>query len=205
MSLEIMFGINASGKDSLVKELKSKRPNIETTTETRLLMYHLGYISDFRAEAPVDKASYKALENTPQPKVIETTNSIYKEKLSAFSESETEYFLLSHLVFALTIDKDKPIYLTDRPVPPWYRDISQKLIQVVCDPDEILRRRLKDKDTGVRDRGNMDSLKEIVKHQSLCNIEWQKLIGGLPESRYITIINNDSKIAVNELETFLNK
>ncbi len=198
-----MFGINASGKDSLVKELKNKRTRIETTTETRLLMYHLGYISDFRAETPVDKASYKALENTPQPKVIEITNSIYKETLAAFSDSETEYFLLSHLIFALTIDKDKPIYLTDRPVPSWYRDIGRKFVQVVCDPEEILRRRLKDKDNGVRDRGNMDFLEEIVKHQSLCETEWQKLIGGLPESRYTTIVNNDSKIAVNELEAFL--
>lgn len=205
MSLEIIFGINASGKDSLIRELKTKRNDIQTTTETRLLMYHLGYISDFRAEAPVSKDAYKALEDTPQPKVIEITNTKYRETLRGFSESEVEYFLLSHLVFALTIDKDNPIYLTDRHVPPWYRDISQKLIQIVCDPEEILRRRLKDKDTGVRDRGNMDSLEEIIKHQSLCESEWQKLIVGLPESRYITIVNNDSKVAVNELDIFLNK
>jgi hypothetical protein len=51
----------------------------------------------------------------------------------------------------------------------------------------------------------MDSLEEIIKHQSLCESEWQKLIVGLPESRYITIVNNDSKVAVNELDIFLNK
>lgn len=203
MPLEIMFGINASGKDSVFRELKNRDNKIESTSESRLLMYHLGYVDSYSLEQPVSRDVYKQLENTPQERIIKITNSSYRETLEKFRDSEIEYFLLSHLVTALTIDKN-PIYL-EKDVPFWYRDTGSKFIQIVCDPEEILRRRLKDKNGGTRDRGNLDTLCEIENHQALCDEKWRKLTTDLPNYRFTTIPNTDLFITVNNIEKFLQR
>lgn len=203
MSLEIMFGINASGKDSVVRELKNRDNKIESTSESRLLMYHLGYVENYSLEQPVSRDIYKQLENTPQERIVEITNSSYRKTLEEFRDSKIEYFLLSHLVTALTIDKN-PVYL-EKDVPFWYRDTGSKFIQIVCDPEEILRRRLKDKNGGTRDRGNLDILDEIVHHQNLCDEKWQKLTNGLPSYRFATISNTDLIVTANSIEKILKK
>lgn len=205
MSLEIMFGINASGKDTIAKEIKKRNGVIQITSESRILMYQLGYISDFSSETAVDISAYKKLENTPQNKIIEITKTTYREKLESFRSSEVQHFLLSHLVFVLTVDKDKPVYLDDREVPEWYREVGHKFIQIVCEPEEIFRRRQKDKNDGTRNRGNINSFEEINKHQSLCDVKWEKFTRGLPQNTYITIVNNDLETTVNMVISFVGK
>lgn len=205
MSLEIIFGINASGKDTIAKEIKKINNDIQITSESRLLMYLLGYISDFSSENQINKNAYKKLENTSQEKIIEITKTTYKKKLEEFKESNTKYFLLSHLVFVLAVDKDKPIYLKDRDIPEWYNSVGNNFIQIVCNPKEILKRRQKDKKNGVRDRGNIDSFKEIKKHQNLCNVKWAKLIKNLPKNTYTVIINDDLETAVKMVDKFIKK
>ena len=198
-----MFGINASGKDSIVRELKNRDNKIESTSESRLLMYHLGYVDSYSLNQPVSRDIYKQLENTPQEKIIEITNNSYRKTLESFRDSEIEYFLLSHLVIALTIDKN-PIYL-EKDVPFWFSDTGNKFIQIVCDPKEILRRRLIDKNGNTRDRGNLDNLDEIKNHQNLCDKKWQKLTNGLTSDRFATIPNTDLIVTVNNIERFLRK
>lgn len=201
MSLEIMFGINASGKDSVFRELKNRKKEIQSTSESRLLMYHLGYVDSYSLEQPVSRDTYKQLENTSQETIIEVTNNSYKKTLESFRDSEIEYFLLAHLVTALTIDKS-PIYL-EKDVPYWYRDVGSKFIQIICDPEEILKRRLSDKNNGARDRGNLDNIDEIIHHQNLCNEKWQKLTDGLPTNRFMTTTNADIVTTANNIRTFL--
>lgn len=196
-----MFGINASGKDSVFRELKNRKKEIQSTSESRLLMYHLGYVDSYSLEQPVDREIYKQLENTSQEKIMEVTNSSYRKTLEDFRDAEIEYFLLAHLVTALTIDKN-PVYL-DKDVPFWYRDVGNKFIQITCDPEEILKRRLADKKSGNRDRGNLDNIDEIIHHQNLCNEKWEKLTDGLPAGRFTTITNTDLTITTNTIRTFL--
>jgi len=205
MSLEIMFGINASGKDTIAKEIKKRNGAIQITSESRLLMYQLGYISDYNSEVPVDIGAYKKLENTSQEQIVEVTRTTYREQLERFNDSDTQHFLLSHLVFVLTVDKDKPVYLDDREVPEYYREVGHKFIQIVCESEEILKRRQKDKNDGTRDRGNINSFEEIDKHQKLCDVKWEKLIRGLPPCAYTTIVNNDLETAVNMVTNFVKK
>lgn len=200
-----MFGINASGKDTIVKEIKKRDNNIQVTSESRLLMYHLGYIADYNSQIPVNISAYKKLENTPQARIVEKTRTIYKETLKNFKKSKIKYFLLSHLVFALTVDKNKPIYLDNREVPEWYREVGDRFIQIICSPEEILRRRLKDKNNGTRDRGNMDSCDEIIKHQALCDIKWKKFTRELPKKRYLTVVNSNLETAINIVNNFTKK
>ncbi len=196
-----MFGINASGKDSVFRELKSRKNEIQSTSESRLLMYHLGYVDSYSLEKPVDREIYKQLENTSQETIMEVTNSSYRKTLEDFRDAETEYFLLAHLVTALTIDKN-PVYL-EKDVPFWYRDVGSKFIQIICDPEEILKRRLSDKKNGNRDRGNLDNIDEITHHQSLCDEKWQKLTNGLATDRFITITNANLATTTDSIRTFL--
>jgi adenylate kinase len=205
MSLEIIFGINASGKDTIAKKLKKIDNEIQITSESRLLMYHLGYISSFYFENPINKEDYKKLENTSQEKIKQITKTSYKQTLENFRDSNIRYVLLSHLVFALALDKNKPIYLTDRDVPSWYNKVGNNFIQIICNAEEILRRRIKDKNNNTRDRGNIDSFVEITKHQNLCNIKWEKFVKNLPKNSYIIIENNNLKRAVNMINKFINK
>lgn len=205
MSLEIIFGINASGKDTIARELKKIDNEIQITSESRLLMYHLGYISSFNFENPINREDYKKLENTSQEKIKQITETSYKQTLENFRDSNIKYVLLSHLVFVLSLDKNKPIYLTDREVPSWYNKVGNNFIQIICNPEEILRRRLKDKNNHTRDRGNIDSFVEINKHQSLCDIKWKKLVKNLHKNTYKTIINDDLISAVNIINNFIKK
>ena len=200
-----MFGINASGKDTIAAEIKKRNSKIQITSESRLLMFHLGYISNFNSEIPIDKSAYKKLENTSQDKIKKITKTTYKKTLESFKNSKTEYFLLSHLVFVLTVAKNIPTYLNDREIPEWYKDVGSKFIQIVCDPGEILKRRQKDKKNGTRDRGNMDSFEEINKHQGLCDLKWKKFTHNLPTKTYITITNNNLKTTVDLVNNFIKK
>jgi len=205
MPLEIIFGINASGKDAIAKELKKRDNSIQITSESKLLMYHLGYIDSYDSQDHIDISAYKNLENTSQDRILETTRTVYKRTLENFKKSEIKYFLLSHLVFALTLDKGKTIYLDKREVPEWYREVGDKFIQVICNPEEILKRRIKDKSNGVRDRGNIDSCDEIAKHQSLCDIKWEKFTCELPKNKYLTVVNDDLEVAIDIVNNFIFK
>ena len=113
MPLIIIFGINASGKDSITNILKETNSEIFVTTESRLLMYHLGIIKHFNAAEAVSKEEYKSLENTSQEQILAITNTKYKESLEIFKKSNKITLILSHLVFLLHIDKD-PVFLTEK-------------------------------------------------------------------------------------------
>lgn len=203
MSLETIYGINASGKDAIANRLKEKDPSIFITTESRLLMYHLGIINSYAAEDPVSKDQYKALENTSQDRIKEITNTTYKKSLESFRESKNTTILLSHLVFLLHIDKE-PVFLDQKD--PAFPEISNGLVHVKSSPEDILARRIADNESGIRLRSH-SSLGLIIKHQTLCDVKWEKITSLRTPGTYITVMNNNGNLemAVREVQEFINK
>lgn len=202
MSLINIFGINAVGKDTVANAIKVKHPQFSITSESRLLMFNLGYIDNYETSYPISKESYRKLENTNQSDIIQITNTSYKDTLIKFHSSNKNIILLSHLVFALNVDKEKPVYLDKRELPIFLPDVVDCFIQLVSSPEEIYRRRISDNMDGIRDRG-FTSKNEIIKHQDLCNIKWDKLISRIPKDRYITILNDNLNLAVKLSYNFI--
>lgn len=194
-----MFGINAVGKDTIAKMLKSKHPSVFITTESRLLMYHLGIISDFAADSTVTEADYKKLENTPQSKIIPITNGPYRESLKSFETSNRITLLLSHLVFILHIGK-KPIFLNQKDPP--FPELSTGLIQIKASYGNILNRRAKDNADGTRMRYS-SQLELLQKHQMFCDQKWAKITLHRDPNTYITVINKDLETAVQQIDDFI--
>lgn len=201
MSLITVFGVNASGKDSIAKVLKKNNPGIFVTSESRLLMYHLGIIKHFDLGTPVTNDDYKALENTTQKKVISITNSKYKETLQEFKSNSGTTILLSHLVFLLH-HGDEPIFLNEKDPP--FPEFSDGLVNIKSKPEDILDRREADNKKGKRER-NHTSLQLIEKHQSLCDKKWSKITQNRDPNTFITVQNNDLEVAVKDVENFINQ
>lgn len=203
MSLETIYGINASGKDAIANKLKENDSSIFITTESRLLMYLLEITKSYAAEDVVSKEQYKALENTSQEKIKEVTETTYKKMLENFRESKNNILLLSHLVFMLHIDKE-PVFLDQKD--PAFPEISNGLIHIKSSEEDILIRRNNDNINGIRLRSH-SSLELITKHQTLCDVKWEKITLLRTPETYITIINNNGglEVAVREVQDFINK
>lgn len=204
MSLITLYGINASGKDTIANSIKSRISEVFVTTETRILMYILGLIDDYDASCPVSKDVYKRLENTPQNVIIKITDNEYKKTLTELQEHKSITLLLSHLVYALFIDREKPMYLTNinLKIPRWFRTLCDGFIYIRSKPSDVLKRREADVAKGRRDRGNM-SLSDIVEHQSLCDRKWGELTNTLSGKRHTIVVNNDLSEAITETERFI--
>ncbi len=203
MSINIFFGINASGKDTIAKEIKRINSKVDIISDSRILMYLLKYIDDFSSEIIIKEDVYKKLENTSQEKIRKIIKTEYRDLLDEFKKSKKTYLLLSHLIFVLTIDKEKPVYLSNDDLLNFYKEFGCKFIQIVSDPKEILRRRNKDKKSGRRDRGNLDSLSQIKKHQQMCGDRWYKFFEVLPENKRLTVINDDISTTVDLINDFI--
>lgn len=200
MPLITIYGINAVGKDTIAKELKSENPEIFVTSESRLLMYHLGIIDEFGIDSSVTKSDYKKLESTTQDRILSITNGTFKADLVKFRNSRRITILLSHLVFMLHIDKADPIFLTDKD--PAFPELADALIHIKSDPEDIFSRRIKDNIDGIRERYHTD-LKLIKKHQSLCDEKWGKIIKNRTKDSYTIIFNGDIKKAISEVNNFI--
>ncbi|MFQ5492861.1 MAG: hypothetical protein ACE5DX_01735 [Candidatus Dojkabacteria bacterium] len=109
--------------------------------------------------------------------------------------------LLSHLVFALYLDKDKVDYLTDVEVPQWLLNMSAGIIQLFSAPDEILERRTKDSNQSQRDR--IQKIEQIKHHQFLCDRKWEQLSASYKKNMPMTTIENKDEKLENTIESVL--
>lgn len=201
MSLITIFGINASGKDAIAKRLKLNNPKVTITSESRLLMYLLGITKQYGADYPVSKEEYKALENTPQTEILSITNNEYRGILEKFRDSNDITILLSHLVFMLHIDKEEPVFLTEKNPP--FPELSNLLIQIKSDPDDILKRRITDHESGVRERYH-SAMETITKHQLLCDQKWELITSNRNTATYLVVTNNDLEKAASDVSNYIN-
>lgn len=202
MSLIAIYGVNAAGKDTVANALQKNNPNIFITSEPRLLMYHLGLIPSYATNYKVERASYKQLEDTPQSVVLNLINTKYQTHLRQLkTDKETTTLLLTHLVFALNLDKKKPKYLIKK-IPTWTQETFNGFINLVSPPQEIDRRRHQDEN--VRDRGMME-ISQIAYHQRLCDEKWEELVRLLNPEVYIKINNEQLAMAISEAKNFIEK
>lgn len=205
MGLYLVYGINAAGKDAIAKEVVARYKDSLITSESRILMYHLGLVDSIDATIKVDREIYKKLENAKR----EDIQRIYKEEYpQTMAKAVKDYdlvILLSHLVFALYIDKEEAKYVTDVEIPKWLVELSEGMVQLVADPEEIFSRRMKDVINEKRDR--IVQMKQIKQHQALCDKKWND-IGYLYQTNKMKIVenhNNKMQIAVDEVINFINK
>jgi len=171
MGLHTIYGVNGVGKDTVANELVCAHENTFKTSESRLLMFILGIADNYDTTHPVTRDHYKLLEETPQTRMIEIEKTDYRYLIEEFARSETTVLILSHLVFALYLDK-KIKFLDERTTPDWYLDANESLIQLIAPSQTIYGRRIKDEDT--RDRGQF-TIEDIDMHQQLCGRRWEKI------------------------------
>lgn len=202
MSLITIFGVNGVGKDTIAIGFRKRNPKTFITSESRLLMHYLGIIDKYGIDDQVTKEDYKKLENTSQDQVKALTNGIYKDSLTSFSQKAHLTVLLSHLVFMLHIDKDKPVFLDEKDPP--FPELSDGLIQIKSKIEDIFSRKIKDNEKGIRERYHC-ATELIKKHQLLCDKKWEKIVAYRPINTY-TVINNDNiDKAVIDVEKFISQ
>lgn len=199
MGITTIFGINGIGKDTIAEELRKKNKELKVTSMSRLSMYLLGISTTYDVREKITEEQYKELEMISQTKMIELENNEYREHLEKMAKSDEDVIILSHLISALRLG-DKTEYLTERKTPKWFIDINQNLIQLVAPADLISDRRSKDK-TRKRDA----EIEQIIKHQSLCNKEWERIaqenVKARQKMHIVENINLDK--AIKEIENIV--
>lgn len=170
MSIYTLYGINGVGKDTVAGEVKRDFPDTQITSESRILMYLLGITSEFGTDYPVSREQYRQLEDMPQPVMRDLTEGEYKCFVQDLRDRDDVTVILSHLVFALFLDKEIQ-YLDDKDVPDWFIQSNDALVQLIAPPELVLARRAID----ARDRGAANT-KDIEYHQYLCDQKWVKVV-----------------------------
>lgn len=197
MSVNTIYGINGVGKDTVANKIEQSHQNITITSASRILMYLLGITASFSTHDNVSREQYKQLEAVPQKEMRKLEESTYKDFVKELGANKRITLVLSHLVFALYLDK-KTTFLTDRFVPDWYLKANSNLIQLTARPETILQRRISDMPN--RERLSV-STEEIQFHQSLCDKEWNRIKSVAPSSLQLhTIENENLEIAVDKAE-----
>lgn len=200
MAFHTMYGINGVGKDTIANQLRQRNPNLETITESRMLMYLLGITNSYKATDSVSREQYAQLEATPQQIVrqIETDGPL-KELVGNISARPRPTLNLSHLVFAMHLNGAVE-YLV-KPKEDWFLDEVDSLTQIVAPSDVILSRRLGE--IGLRQRV-VDGVDEIDHHQMLCDKEWDRIYGKIGHQTTMKVIENtDLLTAVAEAEAVI--
>lgn len=205
MGLYLVYGINAAGKDAIAMEVVKRYKNSLITSESRILMFHLGLVNSIDATIKVDREIYKKLENAKREDIQRIYKDEYPETMANAVKEYDLVILLSHLVFALYIDKDEAKYVTDVEIPQWLVELSDGMVQLVADSEEIFSRRMKDIINEKRER--IVQIKQIEQHQNLCDKKWCD-IGNLYKNKKMKIVENHNdkmEVAVDEVVNFINK
>lgn len=198
MSIVTIYGVNAVGKDTVANKLKEQEADLFITSESRLLMYHLGIVPSFETNYKASREDYKRLEDTPQSTMLGLIETTYRDHLQQLRERCGATLLLSHLVFALNLDKDQPVYLV-KDISEWTREVIHGFIHLKAPIIEIYKRR--HLDSGLRDRGAAE-ISQIAYHQELCDRKWNELTAPLSPETHTVIQNINLDIAVDEVRSF---
>lgn len=191
MSIDTLYGVNGVGKDAIAERIKSERvSNLTITSASRLCMYLLGITDNFDAQRKIGREQYKQLESMPQDEMVALEDGPYREFVGTLANCDDRVLMLSHLVFALHLDKEVS-YLTERHIPGWYVGQNNSMIQLIASPEEILSRRKADALSGSRERPALIS--QIMEHQNLCDTEWMRIEeGDISPKKGMYIVENSS-------------
>lgn len=179
--LSTIYGVNGVGKDVVAEKLHQENKNVIITSTPRLLMYAFDLIDSYRVDEPVSKEHYQKLDSINQKEIDRIDATICRRILEDFANDKDNYYiLLSHLVPALNLYSNDVKYLTDKIVEEYYVELNKVIIQLVAPIELILERRLRD----LKDRKRPVSIEQIAYHQSLCDIEWERIKRVILENSY---------------------
>lgn len=199
MGLNTIFGINGIGKDTVADEIRKNNPNLRVTSMSRIYMYVLGLSKTCDVKEKITEEQYKKLELVPQETMRKIEDNEYRQVLERMANSSEEVLFLGHLVSSLRLG-DEEKYLDDRKIPKWFVDANNNLIQLVAPAEIISERRKKD-----NNRKRNTSIEEIIKHQSLCSKEWDRISKDYSDkAENIHIIENlDLQKTVNDIQNII--
>lgn len=199
MGLYTIFGINGIGKDTVAKEIRKKRQDIEVTSMSRLLMFILGISKTYDVQERINEEQYKVLEEMPQITMRSIESNEYRQLLEKLAKGGKDIIFLSHLITALRL-RNKVEFLEDRKTPDWFVDINDNLIQLVAPAQIVAEHIQKDKT-----RKRCCEIDEIIKHQELCTKEWERIKRkDYYTAKKMSVVENiDLNQAVREVENII--
>jgi thymidylate kinase len=202
--LFLIYGINGSGKFDIASYLADfflkKGETSIITRESRIIMYLLGIVDDFDARVSVALNKYKILENTNSLIIKKVYQTLYEDFIFRLTKKYNNVFLLSHLVFALYIDKERVEYLSEFREPVWLIKRADLVVNVNTSPRIILKNRA---DTSQYSRSQiMLNLGNIKYHQELCNKKWLDLKKSFKHKSFY-VVNHDTCSEMKDIVTDL--
>lgn len=196
IGLNTICGINGVGKDTVAGELRKRNPNLIVTSEARLLMYFSGISKTYDVSEEVNEEHYKQLEAIPRSVKTEIENNKFRQLFETLQENKESVLLISHLV-PLLRHGDEIQYLK-RELPSWFVEPNENFIQLVAPADIIRKRRVED-----TSRLRPTNIDQILEHQGLCDIEWERISRLHRPDMLHTIQNINLSETVVEIENIL--
>lgn len=203
MSVIFLFGINGSGKDRVAQELLIGGADYRVVPLSRLYMQMLGILDSYDQRNIVTD-HYMKLDKVSQAEINKVTKSQFVEKLKEFKSDSRLTILLGHMVTMKNVGREKVEFLREQEMECVALMYGDGFIYLTADPEEILRRHIKDKDDGIRDRGSI-KIRHIKKHSELATREWNIFTEGLDRNRYIAVNNRQLSEAASQINEFCQK
>lgn len=202
MSLISIFGLNGSGKDTLIAKLKYQYPKIVLISGSRVMMKSLGLQVDITTDFPISREYYELLEKTPNNVKMQIFDNEYFATLKEFNNTGRTGIILNHLV----VPRKEHGHITfDSQIRPWYLQVYSLMIYIKAKPEEIYLRQERDRVSGKRVR-EIFTLDEIKETEIQSDQLWHDLFERPNMSEYLYVVyNHEGQIdkAVEDLTTIL--
>lgn len=200
--ISTIFGINGVGKDTLANKLvEAGNRKLHFVSNSRIMMYLLGITDFFDISRQANDDNYRALNSMDTSTVRKVELETYPKFIKNLASASQKYIMLSHLIVAQYLNNNRIEYLVNDKIPNWFIEINDWLIELVAPPETILARRKGDSSSRTRPL----FIEQIIEHQKICNIEWERIKKSSvkPRKGMIIIQNINLSSAVQELERVL--
>ncbi len=192
----VIYGINGVGKDSIVDLLLKEDEKFVVVSQSRLLMYHLGFVERFTVKSKSVNDGYEKLESISEKRINVIRNEACYNSVLELSNSGKIVLYLSHLTVARFFQEE--VSYTVPEIPIWVKTKVDGLVLISADKKDIANWRRKD----LRKRSN--SLIEVCQQQRKEEKEWLNLIGSV-NIPCVVIKNEPDKMekATEKLKKFI--
>ncbi len=194
MTLIGLFGINCSGKDTVIRKMQELDKTVLFVRSSKVFMLAMGYDVDPLSPEVPKKECYVALENLSQSEADFITDNYFPKYLRALKNINPKIIATFHVVL-LKRDRLKKLNLYIEKQRDWYKTVLDGAAYLTANLDSIWRRR---HNYDERDRGQF-TIDEVGLQLSAANREWDRLVitqfkGRIP---YCEIYNSDSFVATD--------
>ncbi len=192
----IIYGINGVGKDSIVELISEQDSRFIVISQSRLLMYHLGFTKSFLKKSKIVDGDYKKLELIPEKEISAVRNNLCYDSILKLSSSGKIILYLSHLTVARFFAKEKSFVVPE--VPNWVKEKTNGLVFIDANKRDVVSWRKKDS------RKRLNSLIGVSQQQQEEKKEWLNLTNST-NIPFIIIKNEPDKLekAAEELKSFI--